>query len=138
VTLTDAGPLPAIPDADDQHHARCVSALGTLGPEPMVTTWPCFTEAMHLLGRSGGFRAQATLWDLYSQGHLVLHEPATAEVARTAALMNKFRDAPMDLADASLVAAAEALSLSRVFTVDRHFYVYRLADGSALEIIPRR
>ncbi len=41
----------------------------------------------------------------------------------------------MDLADASLIAAAEALSLKRIFTIDSDFYVYRLADGSSLEVI---
>ena len=40
----------------------------------------------------------------------------------------------MDMADASLVAAAEALSLTQVFTFDRHFYAYRLANGDVLEV----
>jgi hypothetical protein len=42
---------------------------------------------------------------------------------------------PMDLADASLVVAAESLTLRRVFTLDRDFYIYRLADGTALQVI---
>lgn len=50
--------------------------------------------------------------------------------------MDKYRDQPMDLADASLVAAVEHLGLRRVFTIDRDFHVYRLADGSALELVP--
>lgn len=93
---------------------------------------------MHLLGKSGGFRAQAALWDLYSNGHVVIHELTIVEVARAAALMRKFKDAPMDLGDASLVAVAESRSLRRVFTLDRHFWAYRLTDGSALEPVPAR
>jgi len=42
----------------------------------------------------------------------------------------------MDLADASLVAVAERLGIKRLFTLDSDFYIYRLADGSALECIP--
>lgn len=53
-----------------------------------------------------------------------------------ATLMQKYRDRPMDLADASLVVAAERLGLHRVFTLDSDFHIYRLADGSALECIP--
>lgn len=53
-----------------------------------------------------------------------------------AALMEQYRDLPMDLADASLVAAAERLARRQVFTLDRQFYVYRLADGAALEVVP--
>lgn len=53
-----------------------------------------------------------------------------------AVLINKYRDIPMDLADASLLAAAEGQRLQRIFTLDSDFYIYRLADGSALECIP--
>ena len=42
----------------------------------------------------------------------------------------------MDLADASLVVVVESRTLRRVFTTDPDFYVYRLADGSALEVVP--
>ena len=52
-----------------------------------------------------------------------------------AALMRQYSDTPMDLADASLIAVAESQSLRRVFTLDGDFYIYRLADGSALEIV---
>jgi uncharacterized protein len=53
-----------------------------------------------------------------------------------AILMAQYRDTPMDLADASLVVVAEIRNLNRVFTTDSDFYVYRLADGSALDVIP--
>jgi len=42
----------------------------------------------------------------------------------------------MDLADASLIAAAETLNATRIFTLDSDFHTYRLADGSALEALP--
>jgi uncharacterized protein len=51
-------------------------------------------------------------------------------------LMHKYHDTPMDLADASMVAIAESLGQQRMFTLDSDFYVYRLADDSALQILP--
>jgi len=42
----------------------------------------------------------------------------------------------MDLADASLVAVAESRGFRRLFTIDGHFRIYRLADGSVVEVIP--
>jgi predicted nucleic acid-binding protein len=51
-------------------------------------------------------------------------------------LMEKYRDRPMDLADASLVAAAEHLRMKRLFTLDNDFHIYRLADGSTLDLVP--
>jgi predicted nucleic acid-binding protein len=91
---------------------------------------------MYLLGSVGGYRYQVTLWALRATGRLILHDLTVAEADRMAALMAQYRDTPMDLADASLVAVAESLRLRRVFTIDSDFYVYRLADGSALEVLP--
>ena len=51
-------------------------------------------------------------------------------------LMEKYRDTPMDLADASLVVTAESLSIRQIFTLDGDFRVYRLSDGSVLDIVP--
>ena len=136
MTLTDAGPLVGLIDADDQHHAICVAGFAELPTGPLLTTWPCFTEAMHLLWQAGRYRYQAALWRMYFRGELILHQPTPAETARMATLMERYSDLPMDLADASLVATAESLALRQVFTVDRQFYVYRLEDGAALEVVP--
>jgi predicted nucleic acid-binding protein len=51
--------------------------------------------------------------------------------------MEKYKDTPMDLADASLVAVAERLSLVRVFTVDGDFRIYRLLNGKSFEVVPQ-
>jgi hypothetical protein len=91
---------------------------------------------MYLVFRAGGFPAQATLWRLRTARRLRLHDLTSAEVDRMSALMETYRDRPMDLADASIVAVAESLGLRRVFALDRDFYIYRLADGSALDVTP--
>ena len=51
-------------------------------------------------------------------------------------LMEKYQDVTMDMADASIVAAADRLGLKQVFTLDSDFRVYRLSNGSAFELIP--
>jgi len=135
VTLTDAGPLVALLDKRDANHDACIAAVKRLPSSELLTTWPCFTEAMYLLGTVGRYRYQAELWKLYSEGQIVLYDLSVVEISTMNALMEKYQDTPMDLADASLVAVAERLSLCRVFTFDTHFYIYRLSDGSMLEII---
>lgn len=133
--LTDTGPLVALLDADDPHHAACVAAAQRLPSGPLWTTWPCFTEAMYLLGEVGGYAYQAALWNLRTTGRVVLLDLTREETDRMAALMEKYKDTPMDLADASLVAVAESRSLRRVFSIDSDFFIYRLADGAALEVV---
>ena len=90
---------------------------------------------MYLLHESIGYAAQEELWAWVADGLLQLHPSSEDEWRRMRALMAQYEDAPMDLADASLVAAAEALSLTRVFTFDRHFYADRKIDGSVLEVM---
>ena len=136
MTLTDTGPLVALLDTDDPLHALCVAAARRLPSGPLLTTWVCFTEAMYLLGAVGGYRYQAALWRLRATERLLLHELTPTEADRMAALMEKYQDTPMDLADASLVAVAESRSLQRVFTTDSDFRIYRLADRSALDVVP--
>ena len=48
-------------------------------------------------------------------------------------LMDKYHDLPMDLADASLVVTAEELGIQKILTLDKDFFVYRLANGSAFD-----
>ena len=136
MTLTDTGPLVALLNRNDPNHSTCIGTAKVLPSGPLVTTWPCFTEAMYLLHRAGGYAGQEALWRLVESGRLVLHGPGAAELGRMAELMGKYRDLPMDFADASVVAAAERLGTRQVFTLDRDFYVYRFADGSAVEVVP--
>ncbi len=52
-------------------------------------------------------------------------------------LMEQYQDVPMDLADSSLVAAAEMLGIRRIFTLDSDFYIYRLHGKDAFDVIGR-
>ena len=134
--LTDAGPILAFLDADDANHNSAIQALRDHRVYPMITTLPCFTEAMHLLGRNGGYNYQSRLWRLHQDNSLFIHPQLQRELPRMRELMAQYRDTPMDLGDASLVAAAETLNLSAIFTFDRHFHAYRLANGTALTVVP--
>ena len=134
--LTDAGPLVAILDRGESCHQACVACLSEL-TGPMLTTWPAFTEAMYLLGDAGGWPAQEALWGLVDRGELTIAAQAPEHYRRMRALMEKYRDRPMDLADASLVALAEERRLRDIFTVDRtDFQIYRLHGRQAFRLWP--
>jgi predicted nucleic acid-binding protein len=121
--LVDAGPLVAILDRGDRDHEWCVTALKTLR-DPLVTVWPALTEAMYLLG--GSWEAQRALWSRLETDALALAPLDETDAPRMRELMEKYRDLPMDLADAALVRVAERESLTDIFTLDRrHFSLYR-------------
>lgn len=134
--LCDTGPLVALLNRADGDHDRCVTALANLPAEAIVTTWSCLTEAMYLLYRAGGFITQQSLWRAFDTGRIVIHELGPDAWQRVQLLMRQYEDAPMDLADASLVVAAEQIGIRRVFTIDRHFYAYRIHGRDPFEVIP--
>ena len=134
VILVDAGPLVALVDASDEHHSRCVEALRGIR-EPMGTVWPAVTEALYLLLDVP--EGQDAVLEMLRRGAVGLVPLGQEDVARLQELMAKYRDQPMDLADAALVRVAERDGLDRVFTVDRRdFEVYRIAKRKTFRIIP--
>ena len=87
MTLSDTGPLVALLNRNDPNHAVCATAAKALPSGPLMTTWPCFTEAMYLLHRACGYAGQEALWRLVAAGRLSLHAPSEAEAGRMAELM---------------------------------------------------
>jgi predicted nucleic acid-binding protein len=104
---------------------------------PLITTWPVITEALYLLNFS--LKAQDGLWEFLIRGGVEVVHVGIGEMARCRELMAKYRDLPMDLADATLVALGEKRSIDRIFTLDhRDFKVYRPTHVKRFKLIPDR
>jgi predicted nucleic acid-binding protein len=135
VTLADASALIALLSKNDNNHQRCIAILESLSP-PLISTFPCFVEAMYLLGRDVGWLGQKALWTYVEENLLLLYQLEARELKRMRVLMEKYQEIPMDLADASLVATAESLNQRLIFTLDRDFFIYRFKDKLAFEVVP--
>ena len=125
--LVDTGPLVALFDPKDDAHAETRQILRGVH-EPLVTTAPVLTEAFDLL--DPGSRGAAALREfLQGDGAVVWFFDRTS-LKRAFELMKTYSDHPRDFADASLVAAAEHLRTTRIFTLDRNdFATYRARMG---------
>ena len=125
--LVDTGPLVALFDPQDAQHARCREVLRAL-QEPLFTTVAVLTEAFHML--SPGSYGADRLREFIGRGGLAVWFLDETSLQRAFALMEQYADHPMDLADASLIVAAEALPTRKVFTIDRQdFATYRIRRG---------
>lgn len=125
--LVDTGPLVALFDPKDEDHAITERMLAEL-KSPLVTTVAVLTEAFHLLGPAS--RGADALREFIGARGLGVWFMDAVRLARAFELMQKYADRPMDLADASLVAAAETLRAAQVFTLDRSdFSTYRARIG---------
>lgn len=123
--IADTGFFVALANRDDQHHAAAVGAFESL-KEPLITTWPVLTETSHLLLHRLGQRALSAFLGSWEAGaFFTLAIPAEA-AGHMRQLVDKYRDLPMDLADASPVVLAEHLGHGRILSTDRRdFKTYR-------------
>lgn len=135
--LADTGPLVALFDSKDSEHRRCFKALTSIA-EPMVTTIPVLTEVFHMLPPDS-LESRALREFVHDKG-LGIWFADQPSLQRIFELMEQYSDHPMDMADASLIAAAEVLETRRVFTLDRKdFSTYRIRKGHRfypVEILP--
>ena len=125
--LVDTGPIIGLFDPLDPFHKRSVKVLQQIH-ESLYSTLPVLTEAFHML--NPGSLGAENLRSFVIKGGLSIWSMDEKALLRAFELMKKYADHPMDLADASLVSAAEALRTRRVFTIDRDdFETYRVKIG---------
>lgn len=118
--VADASFLVALLNHRDDHHGWS-HAQGVEFPPPWHTCESVLSEAFHLLGPGGG-PALAAL--LERRALLVAFELARHQDA-VLALLKKYADVPMSLADACLVRMTETLDDAIVLTTDNDFRIYR-------------
>lgn len=132
--LVDTGPIVAILSEADEHHGVCVEQLHQI-KGTLLTCWPVITEAVWLLRKYplttrrflSSFRGQP--FELVS-----LRE---ADLPGVTAILAKYEDLGIQLADASLMHLANREGISTIFTLDkRDFSVMRLARGKRVQVIP--
>ena len=132
--LLDTGPLVALLDKSERNHERCLAFFSEFKGE-FLTTEPVLTEALYLLGPS--FKNQETCLDFFIRDGAVMVPQSKESLKKTATLMDKYSDIPMDYADASLVALAEETGIDEIFTLDvRGFSSYRIHGKKILRIWP--
>ena len=133
--LCDTGLIVAALNVRDKNNAISLQALDDVAVQ-FLTTWPCLTEAMHIVRVQAGIGAQEKLLAQVVRRVYGLVSPTAEDAARACELMRQYADTPMDFADASLVVAAENLGLSKILTFDHHFFAYRIKGKIPFVVLP--
>jgi predicted nucleic acid-binding protein len=124
--LTDSGFWIALGNRRDRHHERAVHALERYAAEGFITTWPVLTEVVHLLAHRVHVAQAACFVRDIARGASAVADLPDGALHRIGALMQRYANLPMDLADASLVVLAEELAEGRILSTDvRDFDGYR-------------
>lgn len=120
--IIDTGPIVALLNNRDSHHEWVREVLDGVTP-PLYTCEAVISEASFLLGRFAG--ASHRVLQLITGDVIRLDFSLAEEMEPVTALMQRFSDVPMSLADACLVRMTELESQSVVLTIDRDFRIYR-------------
>lgn len=133
--LLDTGAFVAILDKSENNHKRCVDFFRDFRGE-IFTTEPVLTETLYLLGPS--IKAEKACVDFILKGGATLVPQSAASLSRTINLMERYKNVPMDFADATLVALAEEAEVDEIFTLDlRGFHTYRIHGRKAFKVWPQ-
>ncbi len=132
--LLDTGALVTLLDRSQRNHQQFAAFFETWG-SAVVSTEAVLTESSHLLGRVGGGRTACL--DFFLAGGATLVPQTRATLGRCRDLVERYRDLPMDYADATLVVLAEDLDTNLVLTTDRKdFAIYRIGTRKRFKIVP--
>lgn len=129
--LLDTGPLVSFLARGLRHHAWAVEQWKQLKP-PLLTCEPVLTEAAFLLGREGS--DVDPIFDLLERGAVRVVLSVEKEQADLRALMQRYRNRPMSLADACLVRLSELHPSGEVFTLDSDFRIYRRHGNRVISV----
>jgi uncharacterized protein len=125
--ILDAGPLIAALNRNDRYHRWALDTISRLGP-PFHSCPEAVAEAAALTGQP------AAIVEMILAGEIVLAFSVSDHAASVLALLRKYADRQMDLADACIVRMTELVRECRVVTLDREdFSVYR---RNGRELIP--
>lgn len=132
--LLDTGPFVALLDRSERSHEACMAFFKEMSGR-FISTEPVLTEVVYLLGPKFAMQRPALEFILRGGAEIVSQTPDSLRKAMQ--LMEKYRDVPMDFADATLVALAEERKTSEIFTLDRRgFATYRIHSRKAFTIYP--
>jgi len=132
VVLLDTGPLVSFLVADVEHSEWLVEQWKQLRP-PLVTCEPVLTEAAFLLKREGV--DTDVLFELLERGVIRVAFEVDEHLPELRALMRRYRDRPMSLADACLVRMSEVFKDGVIFTLDDDFHIYRRHGSKTIPVL---
>ncbi len=123
--IIDTGFLIALADRRDRRHANALQWKDSAA-DGWTTTWPVIAEAYYMISERLSQDAALDLLKECENGSISIWDIPTPQLPSMRKLLAKYKQLPMDLADASLVLLAEQVGHGRILTTDqRDFGAYR-------------
>jgi len=105
--------------------------------EPFIVTTAILAETDYMVATYVGYAVALRLIQSVAHAELQLESLTLADVVRAHDLMAQYADSKVGFVDASIVAIAERLGVTRILTLDRrHFGMIRPRHCEAFELLP--
>ena len=135
ILLDSSGLLAAI-DSSERAHPEAVRALQTAEP-PLLLSPFVLAELDYFLATRVGPEAEVALLEEVAAGAYQLETFDRDDVAAALAVVHKYADLALGLADASIVVLADRHDVSDVLTLDeRQFRTIRRSRGQTFRLLP--
>ena len=133
--ILDTSCLYALMDADDGGHRRTLKAVEAFA-ETLLLPDVVLPEVSYLVNKYLGVEAEIKLLSSIEDGELALETFLQQDISRVAQLIAGYRDSRIGFVDAAIVAMAERLGVTKVFTLDKHFRMIRPMHAAGFEVLP--
>jgi predicted nucleic acid-binding protein len=134
--IADTGFLFALVNTQDEHHRKVINVVRRLS-EPVILPLTVLPEICYLLDTRLGHPSMRQFVANVLTGAMELTSLNKTDIARALKILQQYGDTRIDFVDATLIALAERLQITRVLTVDqRHFRIVRPLHCSAFELLP--
>lgn len=135
-TLVDTGFLFALANVRDNLHDRAFEVARTLS-DTIIVPIAVLPEICYLLDSRLGHDVMRQFLVRLQTGPMLIESVSKTDLPRVSEILDQYADARIDFVDATIVALAERLDITRILTTDqRHFRLFRPKHCTAFEILP--
>lgn len=133
--IVDTSVLLAAFVPDQRMHEACARTLAA--SRPLVTSPFVLAELDYLTARIAGVDAELAVLEEMSSGAYEIAAFDAVDLVRARTIVERYRDLPLGLTDASLVVLADKYDEDAIATLDeRHFRVVQSLRGNPFRILP--
>jgi hypothetical protein len=134
--ILDTSFLFALTDQSDRNHWR-VLAVAQSVDEPMVLPVVVLPEVCYLIASRLGHQAMRRFVSSVTPETIQVKSVTTEDLVRVYQILEQYADNQLDFTDAAIVAIAERLNITRVYTLDRRdFSIIRPSHCDYFELLP--
>lgn len=134
--IVDTSFLFALADLKDANHQRALDMAAGMD-DLLILPITVLPEICYLIDSRLGHVAMRRFVDTVATGDFQVESVSRDDLSRVSEVLDQYADAHVDFVDATLVALAERLKVSRILTLDRrHFELFRPQHCATFEILP--